>query len=66
MTNLQAIIIAIGLALAGIGFAAAQVGKSIPDGVLGCVYYSSPPTLTNGQSYVLTCDSTGKLRVITS
>jgi len=37
-----------------------------PAQVNGCVYYATPPTLTNGQSYVFTCDVNGKLRVTTS
>ena len=63
MTNTQALIIAIGIAVAGIGFAMAQQS---PSAVQGCIYYASPPTLTDKQQAVFTCDSTGKLRVTTS
>ena len=63
MTNTQALIIAVGIAIAGIGFAVAQQS---PAATNGCVYMASPPTLSNGQQAVLTCDSTGKLRVTTS
>lgn len=63
MTNTQALIIAVGIAFAGIGFAWAQQS---PSQVTGCIFFSAPPTLSNGQQAVLTCDSTGKLRVTTT
>lgn len=67
MTNLQALILAVGIAVAGIGYAVAQVSTKIaPSNISGCVVYSSPPTFSDGQSTVLTCDTTGKLRVTTS
>ena len=64
MNNWQAAIIAVGIAVAGIGFGYAQV--STPSAINGCVYNSSPPTLTNKQTAPFSCDSTGKLRVTTS
>jgi hypothetical protein len=64
MTNLQAVIIALGLTLGGVALVTAQqVG---PASINGCVYYATPPTLTNGQSYVFTCDVNGKLRTTTT
>lgn len=64
MTTRQAFIIAGGIVIAGIAIGVAQPTQ--PQVLTGCVYYSSPGTLTNGQQTVLTCDSTGKLRVTTS
>jgi len=64
MNNWQALIIATGIAVAGIGFGYANV--STPAAINGCVYNSSPGTLTNGQSAPFSCDSTGKLRVTTT
>lgn len=63
MTNMQAFIIALGIAVAGIGYAMAQ---QPPAFIPGCVYLSSPPGLNNGQTSPLLCDSTGRLRVTTS
>ena len=34
-----------------------------PSAINGCVYLASPPSLTDLQQYVYTCDSTGKLRM---
>jgi len=67
MTNTQAVIIAFGIALAGVGFAWGQ-GASVrsPAVVTGCIFYTTPPTLSDGQQQSLTCDSTGKLRVTTT
>lgn len=59
----QSIIIALGIAAAGVGYGLAQPAPGL---IPGCVYLSSPPTLTNGQTSPLLCDSTGKLRVTTS
>ncbi len=64
MTTTQAAIIAGGIILAGIAYGVAQ--PSGPAAINGCVFLSSPPTLTNGQQTVFTCDSTGKLRVTTT
>ena len=64
MTNLQAAIIALGLTLGGVAMVTAQ--QISPSGINGCVYLATPPTLTDLQSFVFTCDSTGKLRVTTS
>ena len=64
MTNTQALIIAAGIVLAGIAIGIAQ--PLSPSNIPGCVFFSAPGTLTNNQSTVLTCDSTGKLRVTTS
>lgn len=53
------------LALAAIlmgGYAVAQ--QTAPSSLPGCIYLSTPPTLTNKQSHVLTCDATGALRVL--
>jgi hypothetical protein len=64
MTNTQAIIIAVGIILAGVAIGVAQ--QTNPDSVTGCVFFTTPPTLMNGQRGVLTCDNTGKLRVNTT
>lgn len=64
MTNLQAVIIALGFTLGGVALVTAQqIG---PSNVNGCVYLATPPTLTDRQSYVFTCDVNGKLRVTTT
>ncbi len=47
---------------AGVGYATAQSPQVLP----GCIYNSSPPTLTNGQQTTLQCDVNGKLKVTTS
>lgn len=60
----HAIIIALGIMGAGIGYGWTQ--QTAPAQINGCVYFSTPPSLTNGQSSAFTCDSTGKLRVTTS
>lgn len=65
MTNTQAVIIAIGIAVAGIAYAQAQ-GQTIPNTLPGCVYNTTPPTLANGQQTVLQCDVNGRLKVTTS
>lgn len=44
----------------------ARAGPSTPAQINGCVYNSSPPSLTDGQTAPFSCDSTGKLRVTTS
>lgn len=64
MSTLHAIIIALGIAIAGIGLGIAQ--QSAPNAINGCVYNASPPTLTDKQSAAFSCDSTGKLRVTTT
>jgi hypothetical protein len=64
VTNTQAWIIALGLILGGIAVSIAQ--QTAPAAVNGCIYYATPPTLTDGQSFVFTCDSSGKLRATTS
>jgi len=64
MTNTQALIIAAGIILAGIAIGVAQ--QINPESVTGCVFFTTPPTLANGQRGVLTCDSAGKLRVNTT
>ena len=67
VTNTQAVIVAVGIAVAGIGFAWAQ-GSTLrsPSAITGCVVYAVAPTLADGYSASLTCDLTGKLRVTTS
>jgi len=49
---------------------AAAVGTALaqrnPTDFPGCVYHSSPPTLTDGQMSVLQCDVNGKLKVNTT
>jgi hypothetical protein len=64
MTNTQAAIIAAGMVLGGVAVSMAQ--QASPAAINGCVYLATPPTLTNGQSTVFTCSSTGQLRVTTS
>jgi len=54
-----------GLAALAAGYAIAASNQA-PSQFPGCVYNSAPPTLSEGQRAVLTCDSTGKLRVTTS
>ncbi len=49
------------LALLGITVAVAQ--QKSPDAVNGCVYNSSPPTLTDKQTTPFQCDSAGRLLV---
>ncbi len=58
----------IGGLLVAAGAAAVQVAgaQQAPNVIPGCVYLASPPTLSNGQTATLLCDSTGKLRVTTS
>ena len=64
MTTTQAWIIATGIMLAGaLAGVAQQTGPAL---VNGCVYLAAPPTLSDRQSQVFTCDSTGKLRVTTT
>jgi len=61
----QVLWMALGAAIAAaIGVATAQ--QTSPNVIPGCIYNSSPPTLTNGQSTVLQCDVNGKLKVTTS
>ena len=64
MRTLHVVIIAVSIVLTGVVIGIAQ--QTSPAAVNGCIYYATPSTLTNGQSTVLTCDSTGKLRVTTS
>ena len=59
----QSVILALGVAVAGIGYGWTQ---QAPAAINGCIYLASPPTLTDKQSTSFTCDSTGKLRVTTS
>lgn len=67
MTNTQALIISVGIALAGIGYAVAQGSSFVsPASVNGCVVYASPVTLSDGYRTAFTCDLTGKLRVTTT
>lgn len=44
------------------GYAIAQSGRG-PDGLPGCIYNSTPPSLNSGQSATLQCDSSGRLKV---
>jgi hypothetical protein len=64
MTNLQAVIIAIGIAFAGVGFSVAQ--QTSPNVLPGCIFNSVAPSLTNLQSSPLQCDSSGRLKVTTT
>lgn len=64
MRTSHVLILAAAIIIVGIAIGFAQV--TAPAAVNGCVYYSTPPTLTNGQTYPFTCDSGGKLRVTTS
>ena len=47
------------------GFAIAQSSRG-PDSLPGCIYNSSAPTLTTGQSTTLQCDVNGRLLVTTN
>ena len=51
------------LIAAAIGTAVAQ---RVPSEFPGCVYNTTPPTLTNGQVSTLQCDVNGKLKVNTT
>lgn len=64
MRTSHVLILAASIILAGVAIGVAQV--STPAAVNGCVYNSSPPTLTDKQTAPFSCDSTGKLRVTTS
>lgn len=64
MTNLQAFIIAVGIAIGGIGYSMAQ--QTSPNVLPGCIYNATPPTLSDKQSAPLQCDVNGKLKVTTS
>lgn len=64
MTNTQAVIIAIGIAVGGIGYSYAQ--QTTPNVIPGCVYNATPPTLADRQSSPLQCDVNGKLKVSSS
>lgn len=64
MRTSHVLILAASIILAGIAVGIAQV--STPAAVNGCVYNSSPPSLTDRQTVPFSCDSTGKLRVTTS
>lgn len=48
-----------------IGYAVAQSARG-PDSLPGCIYNSSAPTLTTGQSSALQCDVNGRLKVVTT
>lgn len=45
--------------IAGYGYAASSRG---PDGLPGCIYNTSPPTLSDGQSVTFQCDVNGNLK----
>jgi hypothetical protein len=64
MSDVQAFMIALSIILAGVAIGVAQ--QLSPANVNGCIYFATPGTLTDRQSTVLTCDSTGKLRVTTT
>ena len=50
-------------AFIGVSYAvAATVGQTQPAAVNGCVYNSSPPTLSDGQQGVFQCDASGNLK----
>lgn len=66
MTTRQALILAAGMVAASIVHAYAVSTITTPAAVNGCVFNGTPPTLTDGQTAPLSCDSTGKLRVTTS
>lgn len=50
----------LGLVIGSAGLALAQTALQ-PAAINGCIYNSSLPTLTNRQSTVFHCDSSGKL-----
>ncbi len=64
MKTHHAVIIACGLAFAGIVGAVAQ--KTTPDAITGCQYIAAGVTLTNLQSYPFLCDINGRLKVTTT
>lgn len=60
------------LVLTWVAFAAMVTGYAVaqsvrgPDSLPGCIYNSSPPTLTTGQVTALQCDSAGRLKTTAS
>lgn len=64
MSNLQALMIAVGLALSGVVLATAQ--QTSPNAINGCQYIAAGVTLTNLQRSAFLCDINGRLRVTTS
>jgi hypothetical protein len=49
---------------AAIGYAVAQ--QTVPDSVNGCIVVSGAPTLSAGVRTVLTCNTSGQLRMSTT
>ena len=64
MTNKQALIIAVSIALTGIVAATAQ--QTQPSTVTGCQFIAAGITLTNLQTGPLLCDINGRLKVTTT
>lgn len=53
----------VGLAAAVAGYAWAQQGPNV---IVGCIYSTNLPTLSNGQVSALQCDANGKLVTTTT